>query len=105
MWEEGKHHNIKLSACGLVYKHFGKEIVKNATKQCWNKDLTAEEVDHVHEKIYKKFVLEIDAIDNGVSVNKEDKLYSINSGLGSRIGRMNAQWNCTKDKNDDQCNF
>lgn len=48
MWEEGKHHNIKLSACGLVYKHFGKEIVKNATKQCWNKDLTSEEVDHVH---------------------------------------------------------
>jgi uncharacterized UPF0160 family protein len=63
--------------------------------------LSPEEVDHIHEKLYKKFVLEIDAIDNGVSVNEHEMKYSVHSGLGSRIGRMNSQWNSEKDKNDE----
>lgn len=35
-WEPGEFHDIKLSSAGLIYKHFGKEIIKNATKEIWN---------------------------------------------------------------------
>jgi uncharacterized UPF0160 family protein len=51
--------------------------------------------------MYKKLILEIDAIDNGVSVNEHEMKYSVHSALGSRIGRMNTQWNCEKDKSDE----
>jgi len=42
--------------------------------------------------LYKKLILEVDAIDNGVSEAK-DMRYMIQSGLASRVGRMNPDWN------------
>jgi|LauGreDrversion4_2_1035121.scaffolds.fasta_scaffold546097_2 hypothetical protein len=54
-------------------------------------DLTPAQVEKIYEQLYKKFILEIDAIDNGVSEAPEMK-YMISTGLGVRIGRMNPDW-------------
>jgi uncharacterized UPF0160 family protein len=53
--------NIKLSSCGLIYKHFHKDIFKLFTQD--NTEL--DDID-LGESFYKKYILPIDAIDNGV---------------------------------------
>ena len=42
---QDKFKNIKLSSAGLVYKHYGKEIIRNATKHVWEQDLTDDQVE------------------------------------------------------------
>jgi len=41
--------------------------------------------------MYNKLILEIDAKDNGVDV-AETMRYSVSSHLGSRVGRLNLDW-------------
>jgi len=31
--------DIKLSSAGLVYRHFGREVIRNITKHVWGQDL------------------------------------------------------------------
>jgi len=45
----------------------------------------------VVEKIYKNFIEEVDAIDNGVEIAERSK-YKILSGLGTRVKRCNPSW-------------
>ena len=42
-------------------------------------------------------MLELDAIDNGVS-EAPQTLYRVSTGLGSRVHRMNKEWNAPKEK-------
>jgi len=56
-----------LSSAGLIYKFYGKEIIKNMCKEFYEKDLNEAQVDLIFEKLYKGIILEIDAIDNGVN--------------------------------------
>ena len=35
-----KYKGIRLSSAGLVYKHFGREVIRNACKSVWSQDLT-----------------------------------------------------------------
>ncbi|KAG8219833.1 metal-dependent protein hydrolase [Butyriboletus roseoflavus] len=81
----------KLSSAGLIYKHFGKEII--ATQ-------IGVEADHpkVHVlwlKVYKEFIEAIDAIDNGISQysSQEQPRYSNRTDLSSRVGWLNLPWN------------
>lgn len=90
---------MKLSSAGLIFKHFGKEVVRNATKETWDLDLSDEQVDKVYQKMYKKLIFEVDAIDNGVSQTKEQLTYMIASGLASRVDRYNTAWNDPADVN------
>lgn len=79
----------KLSSAGLVYKHFGKEVLKKVT------DLDAEQLEVTYQKVYKTFIEGIDGIDNGVFQYPENisPNYSINTGLSSRVGKLNPNWN------------
>ncbi|XP_061358179.1 uncharacterized protein LOC133302429 [Gastrolobium bilobum] len=80
----------KLSSAGLVYKHFGLEIIAKVLG-------LAEGHPHVHQlypAIYRNFVEAIDAMDNGVNqyeLNEPPK-YVINTSLSSRIKRLNLDW-------------
>lgn len=47
--------------------------------------------------MYKKLILEVDALDNGVS-EAENMKYYISTGLGSRIARTNPEWNAPASK-------
>ena len=57
-----------MSSAGLIYKHYGKEIIKNIAKSEYEKDLDQAIVNIIFEKMYKKLILEIDALDNGMRV-------------------------------------
>ncbi|KAK7350964.1 hypothetical protein VNO77_10055 [Canavalia gladiata] len=80
----------KLSSAGLVYKHFGCEIIANLL----GLDEGHSHVHQLYPTIYKNFVEAIDATDNGVNqyeLNEPPK-YVINTSLSSRIKRLNLNW-------------
>jgi uncharacterized UPF0160 family protein len=56
-------HNTKLSSAGLVYMHFGKDIIQTLTGLPAGQDL-----DILFEKIYTDFIEAFDGNDNGVNV-------------------------------------
>ncbi len=62
-----KNHDIKLSSAGLVYKHFGKELIE-AVVGAGQPDT----VDLLYNKIYDGFVQELDGVDNGVNAYPTD---------------------------------
>ncbi|RLM85225.1 hypothetical protein C2845_PM04G19180 [Panicum miliaceum] len=108
----GHGFDTKLSSAGLVYKHFGKEII--AKELGVNED--HEDVHRLYLAIYKSFVevfdvklmeyesvsarvvesptLALDAIDNGINQYDTDQppKYVNNTHLSSRVGRLNPDW-------------
>eukprot|EP00401_Gymnodinium_catenatum_P065747 CAMPEP_0117547450 /NCGR_PEP_ID=MMETSP0784-20121206/47131_1 /TAXON_ID=39447 /ORGANISM="" /LENGTH=353 /DNA_ID=CAMNT_0005344357 /DNA_START=65 /DNA_END=1126 /DNA_ORIENTATION=+ len=86
----------KLSASGLVYKHYGREIIANlsGTNEADTEALWAE--------LYDQFMEEVDAIDNGIEVCATGRRYKTSSDLASRVHRLNPRWNEDSD-HDDQC--
>ncbi|KAB1216395.1 UPF0160 protein [Morella rubra] len=86
----GHGFSTKLSSAGLVYKHFGKEIIA--------KELQVDEghpdVHRLFLAVYKSFMEAIDAIDNGINQFDTDKppRYVNNTHLSSRVGRLNLDW-------------
>ena len=97
-WTNSSTDITKLSSAGLVYKHFGKEIIANAVLDNWGVTLDEGKLEKVYQKVYKKLILEVDALDNGVS-EAENMKYYISTGLGSRIARTNPEWNAPRSKN------
>ncbi|DBB18394.1 hypothetical protein WJX82_003401 [Trebouxia sp. C0006] len=81
----------KLSSAGLVYKHYGKEIVAAAMGQ--PRDSPAVETTWL--AVYKYFMEAVDGIDNGVNQYESDKpaRYVSNTNLSSRVGNLNPPWN------------
>ncbi|KAJ7487630.1 GAMM1 protein [Mycena galericulata] len=87
----GHGFETKLSSAGLVYKHFGKEVIANKTQ------LPADDpkVNTLWLKMYKEFIEAIDAIDNGISQYPSDvkPKYKSRTDLSSRVGTLNPAWN------------
>ncbi|XP_053564285.1 MYG1 exonuclease [Bombina bombina] len=84
-----KPWSTKLSSAGLVYAHFGNQILATL--------LVTEEEDPIipvlYDKMYESFVEEIDAIDNGISQYDGEPRYSVTTNLSSRVGHLNPRWN------------
>jgi len=57
-------HNTKLSSAGLVYKHFGRDIISQQT----GLDISSEDVEILYQKLYDDFIEPFDANDNGISI-------------------------------------
>ncbi|KAF3322451.1 hypothetical protein FCM35_KLT13592 [Carex littledalei] len=87
----GHGFNTKLSSAGLVYKHYGKEIIAKELQR----DESDPDVQRLYLAIYKSFIEAIDAIDNGVNQYDTDQppKYVNNTSLSSRVGRLNPNWN------------
>mmetsp|Transcript_20492 Transcript_20492/g.51607 ORF Transcript_20492/g.51607 Transcript_20492/m.51607 type:complete len:371 (+) Transcript_20492:70-1182(+) len=92
----GHGFTTKLSSAGLVYKHYGKEIVRDLL----GLPADSPNLDKVYLAVYKNFVEGLDAIDNGIMQYPGDEpaRYISNTGLSSRVGRLNPRWN--EDNND-----
>ncbi len=64
-----------MSSAGLIYVHYGREIIKELLKK--EKTIDENVKDHLVEilfdKLYDKFVQEIDAIDNGIDISENMK--------------------------------
>uniref|UniRef100_A0ACD5ZIR5 Uncharacterized protein n=1 Tax=Avena sativa TaxID=4498 RepID=A0ACD5ZIR5_AVESA len=86
----GHGFNTKLSSAGLVYKHFGKEIIAKELQLTEDH----EDVHRVYLAIYKSFVEALDAIDNGINQydTEQPPKYVNNTHLSSRVGRLNPDW-------------
>ncbi|KAI9455862.1 GAMM1 protein [Russula earlei] len=81
----------KLSSAGLIYKHFGKEIISNQLQ------LTPDDtrVEKLWLKLYREFIEALDGIDNGISQYADDiqPKYRNRTDLSSRVGWLNPAWN------------
>ena len=81
----------KLSSAGLVYKHYGKEIIVSSIGQ----KLTDKELDIVYNYIYKQFIEHIDAHDNGIVVSDGKLKYNISTTLSLYVRNRNPIWTDT----------
>ncbi|KAF5374755.1 hypothetical protein D9758_000271 [Tetrapyrgos nigripes] len=87
----GHGFETKLSSAGLVYKHFGKEVISNRTQLPGDHS----SIQTLWLKLYKEFIEAIDAIDNGISQYPTDTKprYRSRTDLSSRVGALNPPWN------------
>ncbi|XP_075089896.1 uncharacterized protein LOC107789178 [Nicotiana tabacum] len=83
----------KLSSAGLIYKHFGKEIIAKEAQL----DKEHPDVQRLYLAVYKNFIelSTMDAHDNGINRYDTDQnpKYVINTQLPSRVSRFNLDWN------------
>ena len=79
----------KLSASGLVYKHYGREILCVLQPKLAN---APADLDWVYDKLYVDFMEGIDANDNGIEVADEVRYKELTS-LPHRVARLNSRWN------------
>lgn len=87
-------YNTKLSSAGLIYKHFGRDVIRavlNGIESTAAKDETF--IEACFHRIYKDFIEHIDAIDNGIVVADGAVRYHISSTLSNRVGWLNPNWN------------
>ncbi|CAK9438540.1 uncharacterized protein LODBEIA_P27640 [Lodderomyces beijingensis] len=89
-------YKTKLSSAGLVYKHFGKDIIKEVL----GLHEGDKNVELLYDKVYKEFIESIDANDNGVNnypKEVEPKFNDRNITLPSIVSKLNPRWNesCT----------
>ncbi|KAI0757011.1 GAMM1 protein [Daedaleopsis nitida] len=91
----GHGFNTKLSSAGLVYKHFGKEIIANRLQVRQDDP----KVEVLWLKMYRDFIEAIDAIDNGINQYPTDlqPKYRNRTDVSSRVGHLNPAWNESAD--------
>jgi uncharacterized UPF0160 family protein len=77
----------KLSASGLIYRHYGKDVLRT-----FYPELSEEDLDWTYTKIYDSLLEALDAIDTGVEA-AESLLYKDGTGLSARVSRLNPRWN------------
>lgn len=88
---------IRLSSAGLVYHHFGKEVLQKIL----NSD-NEELIKYVYKRMYNSFVKEIDGIDNGIPAHDSEPLYTIHTDLSSRVQRLYKPWCFEGDWDEDE---
>ncbi|KUI63134.1 UPF0160 protein MYG1, mitochondrial [Cytospora mali] len=90
----------KLSSAGLVYMHFGKEMI--AGRSAGGEEADASTVDLVYNKIYESFIEAVDANDNGINAYDPEGIAAaglekrFSDGaftLGAMVARLNPAWN------------
>lgn len=86
----GHGFTAKLSSAGLVYKHYGKELLAKELQL----DEGHPDVDRLFLALYKNFIEAVDAIDNGANQYDVDlpPRFVNNTNLSSRVGRLNLDW-------------
>ena len=86
------NHKVTLSGCGLLFKHYGEEIVVNAVNVLDPfAQLKEEQIQWMKLKIYNTFVMPIDANDNGMSATTEDPLFNDVTTLPCRVAKLNSK--------------
>ena len=102
-FQDGFGHGFttRLSSAGLVYKHFGREVVKGLLAADTHpaappQPLDDATVDAVYLATYRSFMEAVDAIDNGVNRFPGavgPPAYASSTDLAARVGGLNPAWN------------
>jgi len=80
------------AACGLIWNKFGRQVIKFKDPK-----LNGDEIDDVFNHIDRNFIEGVDALDNGIWIDKTDiPLVHISS----IISGFNPLWNSDKDENE-----
>ena len=79
----------KLSASGLVYKHYGREIICALHPSLRG---SPDALEWIYFKMYKEFMEAIDGNDNGIEI-AEVVNYKDATSLPMRVHRINGPWN------------
>lgn len=96
--ETYKNRSIKLSASGLIWKHYGKEIVQTLLTDFkdFKYKLTDHKIEIITDKIYDSIFSFVDAKDNGINQYAEPitqkAVYMDNSNLGYFVSLFNEAW-------------
>lgn len=108
-------YNTRLSSAGLVYRHYGREIlaayVDAAVEAGAITKPTQHQIDLLYDKIYKGFMEHVDGIDNGVeefaSVDGSPLVrnYSVPTTLSARVAKLYPRWNETSTRKDEDDAF
>jgi len=91
-------YQTKLSSAGLVYKHFGREVIRSILNPSIANDNT---IELFYKKMYEEFIESVDAIDNGIAIAESPLRFKISTDLSSRVEMLNPSWNnsATSDEN------
>ncbi|BHF73249.1 hypothetical protein SprV_0401632800 [Sparganum proliferum] len=79
---------VKLSSAGLIYAHFGKRVISEIAGHL-NSDA---DLETLFKQVYKSFISEVDAIDNGVPISDGPTAYKYlrdESSQGVYLAAMN----------------
>jgi len=89
-----KYNKVKLSSAGLIYKHFGREVVSEILKE-EQIELPKDVEEIIYLKTYKKLIEEVDGVDNGVDQWEvmENRVYAVTTTLGGQVKALNPAWN------------
>lgn len=89
-------YKTKLSSAGLVYKHFGKDIIKQIVANAGLKELSTGDLETLYQRVYKQFIESLDANDNGINKYDSDVQPRFNDSaitIPGMISGMNPSWN------------
>lgn len=91
--DSGLRTRTKLSSAGLIFKHFGEEVVRSILVDT-GVELSTADLNRVFLRVYDCFMEAVDAIDNGVEryVSDEPPRYESSTDLSSRVGHLNPEW-------------
>ncbi|XP_038207333.1 MYG1 exonuclease [Zerene cesonia] len=92
--ELGEKYKIKLSSAGLIYAFYGERVIQTLAPK--EHPLHADDLKLIFKKVYKSFIEEMDAIDNGVPMTDEEPRYKISTHLSARVARLNPEWNTSQ---------
>lgn len=80
-------HSIRLSSAGLIYKHYGKEVLEKGFGITDKVKRNA-----IYDALYTKFIEAVDAVDNGVSQYEGPTKYEVNTTLQNRVNALNPNF-------------
>lgn len=82
---------FRLSSAGLIYAFYGERVIQNLIPK--DAPLSPGDLKIVYKKVYKNFIEEMDAIDNGIPMTDNEPRYKIRTDLCTRVGKLNPEWN------------
>jgi uncharacterized UPF0160 family protein len=80
---------IPLSSAGMIYKEYGKDFIKVIIDTTYKEPYDSTIIDELYTYIYKNFIIEIDAIDNGIANRYETIKYYTCTNISSIISKIN----------------
>jgi len=94
-------YNIPLSSCGLIWKHYGQDIVQTYLDR---NNLSKDEfvIEDIYQQFYKRVVLSIDANDNGVKQLKHPEKVRYNFKYNPTLTEMVSLFNSNNDDDEKQ---
>lgn len=100
-----ENYKTKLSSAGLVFKHFGREIISTVISLDESVEDDKNKLDYLYDKIYANFIEAVDANDNGITLfenqdSLDQRFKDRNFTIAGMISNLNPSWESNATDND-----